>query len=228
MKDVYESAYKTLVENCINRSKFPGCHKHRITPGYKGGKYTKDNVLFVTQREHCLLHFILWKLNNDTRDKRAYKMIGVGPNGLSRQDRIDHGLLAKQNKLGFHSATADQRLQWSLKGLETQKKQCVEMGVKNFYYWSSELGRKERASLGGKASYPNNIKFKQQSGSFKDKNYAAKCNSLSAKKPVTDGRRIIKFHEEKQREQFLKENVTWRKGYPTKKEKSALETSSIS
>ena len=88
MKLIYQKAYDILVERTKLRYKFTGCHKHRIIQGYKGGTYDANNVLYLTQYEHSLIHFILWKTNHDSRDKRAYKMIGKGPSGLSHEDRV--------------------------------------------------------------------------------------------------------------------------------------------
>jgi len=222
MKLIYQRAYNILLETTKFRSKFIGCHKHRIIQGYKGGTYDTINVLYLTKHEHSLIHFILWKINGDFRDKRAYKMIGKGPSGLSHDDRIDHGLLCAKNKIGFHGFPDDIKNKWRNKGREVQQIKAVENNDKNWYYWSTKKGRKERASLGGKASYGKNKAFIKQQGSFKDKSKASDAAKKSAKKPVTNGKDIIKFHTEEQRIAYLLSNPAWRKGCPTKKDKLEL------
>lgn len=222
MKQIYQNVYINLIEKADGRAKFTGCHKHRILQGYNGGTYVKGNVLFLTQQEHSLIHFILWKLNGDSRDKRAYKMIGKGPSGLSHDDRVDHGIACARDGIGFHSASDDTKTLWRQRGRDTQQIRAVDLGDKNWYYWSTEVGRKERASLGGKASYPNNKDFMAQQGSFRDKARASSSGMKAAKKPVTDGKRIIKFHTEEQRTAYLINNPLWRTGCPTKRDKLEL------
>lgn len=225
MKNVYQSVYDSIIIQYSGRKWFKGCHKHRIQPGYDKGTYELSNVLFVTQREHSLIHFLRWKLFKDSRDKRAQKMIGVGPSGLSHSDRIEHGMMCAEQKIGFHRAESSLKSEWKKRGRETQKIKCETEGEKNWYYWSTPAGRKERASLGGKASYGKCAAFIEQQGSFKDKKFASEAAKKSAKKPVTNGSGVIrKFHTELERDMFLKDNPTWRRGCPTKKELLQLET----
>lgn len=219
MKKIYEKALSIITEQAKNRAYFDGCHKHRIIPGYQGGAYTDNNVLFLTQKEHSLIHFLRWKLHGDSRDKRAFKMIGVGPSGLSYQDRIDHGKYCYKSKLGIHGVDKQTKSNWQKKGMQTQQI-LAERGVKNWFYWSTIEGRRERSRLGGIASYGKNHHFLKQQGSFKDKSKASAAAKKSAKKPVTDGNGTLrKFQTDEQVINFLRENPTWRRGCPTKKEK---------
>jgi len=222
MKLTYQKVLIAIIEVASSRPLFDGCHKHRILPGYLGGSYTEDNVINLTQREHSIVHFLRWKLYQDSRDKRAYKMIGIGPSGLSHQDRIDHGRYCVESRTGIHGADEDTRNMWRERGRATQLKKA-SLGEKNWVYYSTEKGRRERAQLGGLASYGNNQAFINQQSAFKDKDKASAAAKKSAKKPVTDGKGTLrKFHTEEQVNIFLKENPTWRKGCPTKKEKLVL------
>lgn len=222
MKLTYENVLNSIVDMASSRTFFDGCHKHRIIPGYLGGTYVEGNVIYLTQQEHCIVHFLRWKLYHDLRDKRAYKMIGIGPSGLSHQDRIDHGKSCVENRTGIHGADETTRSEWRERGRATQLERAG-VGEKNWMYWSTEKGRRERARLGGLASYGNNPAFINQQNAFKDKNKASAAAKKSAKKPVTDGKGTLrKFHTEEQVDIFLKENPTWRRGCPTKKEKLAL------
>lgn len=218
----YKAVYDMILETYQNVPWTEGCHKHRILPGYLGGMYTEDNVIFVSQRIHSIIHFLRWKLYKDLRDKRAQKMIGIGPSGLSHQDRIDHGIHCAKHKIGFHGASEYDKIIWRNRGWSTQKDEYLNTGKKNFYYWATVEGRKERASIGGLASYGKNKAFIDQQGSFTDKLLASNAAKKSAKKPVTDGKVIRKFHTDDQVTEFLLNNLTWRRGCPTKNEKLEL------
>lgn len=222
MKKIYESVLLSITEQAKSRVHFESCHKHRIIPGYLGGEYTTDNVLFLTQREHSIIHFLRWKLYGDSRDRRAHKMIGRGPSGLSHQDRVDHGKMCFDSGIGIHGLDKQTRAEWQERGRLTQQA-AIALGDKNWVYWSTPEGRKERAKLGGLASYGKNQAFINQQSSFKDKEKASAAAKKSAKKPVTDGCGVLrKFHTDEQVTKFLMENPTWRRGCPTKKEKSVL------
>jgi hypothetical protein len=222
LRRTYQKVMDAIVVSASGRSFFDGCHKHRIIPGYAGGTYNVENVVYVTQREHSIIHFLRWKLYGDLRDKRAFKMIGTGPSGLSHQDRVDHGRECAENKIGIHGADEATRTEWQGRGRATQVVKA-KLGEKNWVYWSSEEGRRERSRLGGKSSHTKNQLFIEQQCSFTDKDKASAASRKSAKKPVTDGRGTLrKFHTEDQVIMFLKENPTWRRGCPTRKEKLAL------
>jgi len=220
MKTVYENVLNSIYESSPS-AWFDKCHKHRIVPGYEGGEYVESNVVFLTQREHSLVHWLRWKLFGDTRDKRAYKMIGKGPSGLSHQDRVDHGKLCAEMGIGIHSPDFDNSIA-AKRGMDTQRADYIENGTKNFYYWSTPEGRKERAIMGGKASVKVNQAFKDNMGSFKDKEHARNAGAKSAKKPVHKDGVIRKFHTDDEREKFLSENPGWSRGTgfsPTKGKK---------
>ena len=88
-------------------------------------------------------------------DLRSMKMLGVR---LTSTQRSIIGKWCRDNKIGFHNATIDERKEWSSRGLKSQK----ESDDRNsFWWWSTEEGRKHRASLGGKASIEsgNNTKW---------------------------------------------------------------------
>lgn len=210
MKNVYENVLNSVYMSS-SPVWFDGCHKHRIIPGYEGGEYVEGNVVFLTQREHSLVHWIRWKLFGDTRDKRAYKMIGVGPSGLSLQDRIDHGKQCVELGIGIHSPEFD-RSGAAKASMDIQRKVYLETGEKNFYFWSTPEGRKERSSVGGTVSAMVNQAFIKQQGSFKDKDHARRAASKSAKKPVHKDGVIRKFHTEEEVEDFLRENPDWKRG----------------
>lgn len=66
--------YEILIYRGIQRikKKNDGLHRHRIIPGYINGKYTKDNISYLTRKEHRLVHLIRYKLYNHYADYIAY------------------------------------------------------------------------------------------------------------------------------------------------------------
>jgi hypothetical protein len=152
----YQQLYYTLCESKKQTKElyvpFSGLHEHHILPKHSGGTDNTENLTYLTVREHIIAHFLLWKIYKNPNDLRAMKMLGVE---LTVQQRKQVGMFCVENKIGIHGYTKRERLIHSKKGLESQK----QSGSKNtFYYWSTEEGRKERASMGGKASIisPNN------------------------------------------------------------------------
>ena len=66
---------------------------------------------------------------------------------LTYAQRKEVGIFCRDNKIGFHGASKEDRKKWSSMGMETQKN---TNDSNSFYWWSTEQGRKKRASLGGK------------------------------------------------------------------------------
>ena len=220
MHNLYVYLYNKIL-NEASTSRFIGSHAHRIVP------YQTDDVVFLEQKIHSLIHWLRWKIWHLPQDKAAYKMIGRGPSGLSYEDRVLHGKWCSENNIGIHNMSDEQRIRQGYTTYDKQKQIYLMTGAKNFYYWSTPAGRKERAKLGGSASCKTNQKFIDKQCAFKyNKIKASEASKKSAKKPATNGVIIKKFHTNEQLEQFLQENEGWRKGYLTKKEKLALEQSS--
>lgn len=123
-----------------------GLHKHHILPLHSGGTDYPSNLTYLTVREHILAHRLLWRIYHNPNDLRAMYMLGAK---LTPEQRSITGEFCRDNEIGFHGAPKELRLQWALKGLESQK----NSGSKNtWWYWSTEEGRRERASMGGKAA----------------------------------------------------------------------------
>lgn len=209
------SIYNTIYYNlCSDKKQLKnsycvgsGLHKHHIIPRHMGGQDIEDNYTYLTVREHTIAHFLLWKIHKHPNDLRAMYMLGAN---LTTSQRRITGEFARDNKLGIYGCTPEQRREWGLKGLESQK----QSGKDNtFYFWSTEAGRKKRASMGGKASFKNNIAFQNNVGCFKkDRTKASAAAKISGKIPVTDGTTTRKFKSRIDADDFLKENVTWRYG----------------
>lgn len=158
------SIYQRIYDNLCIRGKDrkhqygynSGLHRHRIIPGHQNGTYDDNNCTYLTPREHVIAHFLLWKLNQNPQDLRSMHMLSAK---LTLKQRRIVGVWCYENGIGLHNKKWDAyRDEWNRKGILSQK----ASGKKDtFYYWSTPEGRKERASLGGKASWVsgNNKKF---------------------------------------------------------------------
>jgi len=148
---VFNQIYHNLCESNKSRKenykKYSGLHEHHIRPKHMGGNNDNDNLTYLNIREHIIAHYLLWKIYKNPNDLRSMKMLGAN---LSPQHRKIIGEFCRDNQIGFFSTPIEERKEWTIKGIESQKQDYLRNQTKNFYYWSTEEGRKERASLGGK------------------------------------------------------------------------------
>lgn len=148
---MFNQIYSNLCE--VNKSrkenykKYSGLHEHHVFPKHMGGDDSEENLTYLSVREHIIAHYLLWKIYKNPNDLRSMKMLGAN---LSSQHRKITGEFCRDNQIGFFSSSIEERKEWQIKGIESQKQDYLNNKTKNFYYWSTEEGRKERASLGGK------------------------------------------------------------------------------
>ena len=181
-------------------------HRHHIKPRHTGGSDDEDNLTYLTIREHIVAHYLLYRINKHPNDLRSMYMLGAR---LSSHQRKVIGEYCRDNKIGFHGASPEQRIAWSTKGIETQKLS----GSKNtFYYWSTPEGRSERSRIGGTESCQTNEAFIKQQGTFKDRSKAKASGLKSAKHPATNGIITKKFQSVDERDTFIQNNEGWRIG----------------
>ena len=148
---MFNRIYSNLCEGNKSRreeyKKYSGLHEHHIVPKHMGGTDDDCNLTYLNVREHIIAHYLLWKIYKNPNDLRSMQMLGAN---LSPQHRRITGEFCRDNKIGFFSIPVEERKEWMIRGIETQKQEYLNDKVKNFYYWGTEEGRKERASLGGK------------------------------------------------------------------------------
>jgi len=151
-KNIYTALCESRKKYSDNYKPGSGLHKHHIVPKHDGGSDDEENFTYLTVREHIIAHYLLWRINKNPNDLRSMHMLGAK---LTPIQRKIIGEFCRDNKLGFHGASPEQKREWRKRGIETQKLS----GDKNsFYWWSTEEGRRKRASMGGKVSIksPNN------------------------------------------------------------------------
>lgn len=180
-------------------------HTHHIIPKHSNGTNDKDNITYLTIREHIIAHFLLWKLHKNPNDLRAMYMLGAK---LTSKQRSIIGIFCRDNKIGYHKLTKEERRIYGAIGLETQKASNDE---NTFYFWSTEEGRRRRASLGGKASSksPNKKDFSNLYTKDELIKIATKGSNSSGKIPVTNGTITKKFKTIEERDEFLQKNNDW-------------------
>lgn len=148
---MFDRIYSNLCDSNKSRKddykKYSGLHEHHIVPKHMGGTDEDCNLTYLNVREHIIAHYLLWKIYKNPNDLRSMKMLGAN---LSPQHRRITGEFCRDNQIGLFSTPIEERKEWMSKGIETQKQEYLQNNIKNFYYWSTEEGRKERASLGGK------------------------------------------------------------------------------
>lgn len=156
---IYSIIYNNLCnEKCQLKELYKsgsGLHRHHIIPRHMGGSDDESNFTYLTIREHIIAHFLLWKIHKNINDLRSMKMLGAE---LTVEQRKVVGIYCRDNKIGFHRATKEQRKEWQLKGIESQK---LSSDTNSWYWWSTEEGQKKRASMGGSVGSASQIKNKQ-------------------------------------------------------------------
>ena len=58
----YELIYNNIINRARERKKEPGLERHHIIPRSCGGTNVKDNLIFLTTREHFICHLLLIKI----------------------------------------------------------------------------------------------------------------------------------------------------------------------
>lgn len=205
-----------------------GLHEHHIIPKHMGGTDEDGNLTYLTVREHIIAHYLLYRIHRDPNDLRSMHMLGAK---LTTRQRQITGEYCRDNKIGiFRDDLQHKRTEWSLLGLETSKRKFEQTGEKNFYYWSTEAGRKERSVMGGIASYKsgNNLKFIEQQGTFSNRSFASEAAKKSGKYPITNGVMTKKLKTDNDVEIFLNENPNWRRGTHHQSKRKGTKTGVIS
>jgi hypothetical protein len=218
----YTQLYHNLcVKGKLNKEHYgpgSGLHAHHIIPRHTGGTDDPHNYTFLTVREHVIAHYLLWKMHRNPNDLRSMHMLGAN---LSPAFRKITGVFCRDNNIGIHAADSEQRAEW---GRLAYEKNIQEQTA--FAYWASPEGRKQRASMGGKASLisGNNKEFAYWMSPEGVKKRAQMGAAASAKKPATNGIITKKFHTEEDRLQFLKDNIDWWVGTHWSKRKRVSES----
>jgi len=173
------SLSRTIYENLCYRGKnrlvqsSKEIHRHHIIPKHNGGTDDESNITYLTIREHQIAHYLLWRMNQNPNDLRAYYMLGAN---LTSDMRKEIGLWCVENEIGIfnpsYKANEVKKSEWKEKSLLSIRKQMEQkigifdptkikyhasLGGKEaakhsvWQYWCGKEGRKARSSKGAKA-----------------------------------------------------------------------------
>lgn len=161
MSTIYHAFYLALCNGNKDQvtaySYKSGLHKHHIVPVHQGGIDEPSNFTYLTPKEHAFAHYLLWEMNHEPNDLRSMHMLGVK---LTPKQRSIVGKWCRDNQIGIFGVDKESRREWSYRGYLQQKETFLRTGEKNFYYWSTRAGQKERASLGGTKGAATQMKQK--------------------------------------------------------------------
>lgn len=69
----YRRIYDLLILHASTRTEIPSSiERHHILPKSMGGNNKKENIVFLTPREHYIAHHLLWKIYKNVSMQRAF------------------------------------------------------------------------------------------------------------------------------------------------------------
>ncbi|MDM0042167.1 HNH endonuclease signature motif containing protein [Variovorax sp. J22R193] len=63
----YSKFHDRIINRALNRTPQPGMEAHHILPRSLGGKDEPGNLVYLTVKEHYLVHLLLWKQGFDNQ-----------------------------------------------------------------------------------------------------------------------------------------------------------------
>lgn len=167
-------------------------YKHRILPGHERGKYTPNNTLLVSYREHYLTHFYRYLSYRNTKDELAYRL-------MVNQDANVHLLKSSLGgKIGGKKSAVNNK---RAKTLFYSKKWQKQYGFKGAGQRNIQSGhlikvnsllteqqRSQAGKRGGKST--TNQQFLEKKGMFDPKAFVQKRGNLKRWGIMIDNQRI--------------------------------------
>lgn len=120
-----------------------GYHKHHILPKHSGGKDIDSNYTYLTEREHFIIHYLLWKIYKNEKDLWSAQFLKKKfhiPKDIRKQQASKGGKIGGKKQaelgLGFHQykTNPDLHRKWSSSGGKSHKnkKTMYKPGDKSF------------------------------------------------------------------------------------------------
>lgn len=186
---------------------------HHIIPKHAGGTDDIENLVALYKDEHAQTHLKRYEETGDFRDLCAYYMIGYNFTKAHSVSSSEGGKIGGnkvyKNKTGIFR-NEEERRTWASMGGKVGGKIQAERGIGFHKYKSDPELHKLWASKGGKSS-----------GKFQDKDFQSTMGKRGGLKNkgfvwINDGVKSYKYtakqQNEKSLEEFLKENVSFKKG----------------
>lgn len=167
-------------------------YKHRILPGHERGKYTPNNTLLVSYREHYLTHFYRYLSYRNPKDELAYRL-------MVNQDANVHLLKSSLGgKIGGKKSAVNNKRaktlfyskkwqkQYGFKGAGQRNIQSGHLTKVNSLL--TEQQRSQAGKRGGKST--TNQQFLEKKGMFDPKAFVQKRGNLKRWGIMIDNLRI--------------------------------------
>lgn len=153
---MFKELYKSICDNGKSRKCLwkpgSGLHKHHIIPIHHGGQDEEENFTYLTVREHVSCHFLLWKIYRLPNDLRAMHMLGAH---LTTQQRKIVGEFCRDNKIGFHKFSSEERSEFGKIG--GAKAYELKLGFHSLPEEEKLKNASDGGKIGGKVCYENGL-----------------------------------------------------------------------
>jgi hypothetical protein len=125
----YRKHYNILMERSPKiRPKGVYLERHRIIPGCMGGKYTKDNIRFLTPEEHYMAHQLLVKIYPDNR-----KLV------FAVQSMTVDNVLSDRSKNKFYGWLRKKHSKAMSKQMKGKHQGCTVKGLPKTEEWKKKM-----------------------------------------------------------------------------------------
>lgn len=103
----YNLHYNLLIEKSKNRNRPDICERHHILPKSMGGNNKKENIVYLTPKEHYVAHHLLWKIH---RNREMHYAFWLMVNKISKNGSREY----KVNSRTYQSAKEQHQIEVSL------------------------------------------------------------------------------------------------------------------
>jgi hypothetical protein len=209
-KNLYDKIIEFRKDNPLYKSKKDGSiHTHHIIQRYQNGTNDESNLILLTVREHKIIHYLLWKINNNYADLFAYNRLG-GSHKLSEEAKLFIGKINKNRWINLSKKEKDEqikRLKESRKNyiMTERHKKSVSITKKYKKHWFKENNPFYNSKRYGELNPMYGKKHTEES-----KNKQRGSNNHNAKKVCVKGKQ---FNSKVEAANYFKVNVrtihTW-------------------
>lgn len=126
----YQRIYNELIYSAINDPKLDEYKElHHILPRCMGGTNDKENLVYLTAKQHFISHWLLYRIHRTTKLAHAwYSMCRIGKGQDARRVNSTYYKYAKENRskhLSIESKGANNHFYGKTHSKETRKKMSV-------------------------------------------------------------------------------------------------------
>lgn len=155
LSNKYTFWYNNIIHRGKNRVKEGYMEKHHIVPKSLGGTNTKDNLVYLTAKEHYICHLLLTKMTHgDERSKmiKAFWMISTMGNKHQKRIKVGSRLYCKYKDLwlqqGGHNKPKTEEHKSKLRGLKRSQKTKNKISAARTGVSSGPRSQKQKDAVG--------------------------------------------------------------------------------